>query len=1059
MSPQSLPPPAQPAATRSAALTALFVRRPVLALVINALIIVAGLAAFNGIEIRELPDIDRPVVTVTVTYEGASPETVDAEITAEVESAASRVPGVSSISGQSQFGRSRVTVEFLDSVDLNVAANDLRDAVARIRNSLPEEVDEPQIVKADADGDAIMRVSVMSDDMSVEELTTLVDERISDRLAAIDGVADVQLFGDREAIFRIDVDTAALAARGLTIGDLAEALATVTFDAPAGSLSNENQSLVVRADARLIDPDKIADLLINPMTRVKDVASVTLGPDIRQSQLRVNGRTGVGLGIVRAAQSNTIEISENVRAAVEELRPTLPQGVDLRVTSDDAQFINGALHEVEIALGLGVVIVVAVIWLFLADWRATLIPTLTIPVSLIGTLAAMWLVGFSINILTLLALVLATGLVVDDAIVVLENIVRLRAQGMKPRAAAVLGTTEVFFAVLATTATLAAVFVPISFLPGTAGGLFREFGFVLAISVGISSITALTFGPMLAATILPDISETGERRSLVGRGLDAIGGVLARLYMAILKACLATPVVVVAVCLVFGAAAYVAFRALPQELTPQEDRGVVLMSVTAPQGVSIDYTARQMDRINAILNTYLENGEGAAVFSIAGRNSAVNSGFVVLTLTDWAERDRSQQDIAAEINRKVSGIPGIRAFAINPNSLGIRGGGQGLRFALLGPDYQQLSVASDELIAAMERRPEFRNIRLDYQTTQPQLSVEIDRDRAQDLGVSIEGLGEALQAVLDGRKIADVNAGERTIPVKLMSTANPIDDPKDLSNVFVRTRDGRMVPISSIASIREEAVAPSLSREGQQRAVPITSELGEGVALGQAMEAAREVAAETLPDTFRIIPLGEAATLEETSGGLAITFGFAIVVILLVLAAQFESFVAAFIIIATVPFGLAAAVFAMAFTGGSLNLYSQIGLVMLVGIMAKNGILIVEFANQLRDEGMDVRRSIEEACRIRLRPVMMTMIATIVGAVPLVLAFGAGAEARVALGWVLVGGLGIATVFTLFLTPVVYLLLAGFSKPRSAEEARLARELREAESLNLVREGTPHPAE
>ncbi|WP_181706054.1 efflux RND transporter permease subunit [Chthonobacter rhizosphaerae] len=1056
-----------PAPSRASAFTALFVQRPVLALVINLLVIVAGLAALNGIEIRELPDVDRPVVTVTVDYSGASPETVDSEITAEVESAASRVSGVASISGQSQFGRSRVTVEFLDSVDLNVAANDLRDAVSRIRNSLPDDVDEPQIVKADADGDAIMRVSVMSDTMTIEQLTTLVTERIEDRIASVNGVADVQIFGDREAIFRIDVDQAALAARGLTIGDLSEALGTVTFDAPAGSLQNQNQSLVVRADARLVKPEEIGNLLLNPTTRVRDVAEVTLGPDLRTSQLRVNGRVGVGLGIVRAAQSNTIEISTGVRAAVEELRPTLPEGVDLRVTSDDALFIQGALHEVEIALGLGVAIVVAVIWLFLADWRATLIPTLTIPVSLIGTLAAMWLVGFSINILTLLALVLATGLVVDDAIVVLENIVRRRAMGMKPRAAAVLGTTEVFFAVLATTATLAAVFVPISFLPGTAGGLFREFGFVLAISVGISSVTALTFGPMLAAKLLPDISERPERRSLAGRVLDAVGGVLARLYMGILRACLAAPMVVVAVSLAFGFAAWVAFQALPQELTPREDRGVVLMSVSAPQGVSIDYTGRQMDRINAILQTYLENGEGAAVFSIAGRGGNVNSGFVVLTLTDWAERERSQQEIANEINGRVGRIPGVRAFAINPNSLGIRGGGQGLRFAVLGPDYGGLAEASDRLIAAMEERPEFRGVRLDYQTTQPQLSVEIDRDRAQDLGVSIEGLGVALQAVLDGREIAEVTAGDRSIPVKLLATRSPLNDPKDLENVFVRTGDGRMVPISAIASIREEAVAPSLAREGQQRAVPITSELGEGTALQGALETVREIAAEVLPEGYRIEPLGEAATLEETSGGLALTFGFAIVVILLVLAAQFESFVAALIIIATVPFGLAAAVFAILLTGGTLNLYSQIGLVMLVGIMAKNGILIVEFANQLRDEGYAVRRAIEEACRIRLRPVMMTMIATIVGAVPLVLAFGAGAEARVALGWVLVGGLGFATVFTLFLTPVVYLLLAGFTKPRTAEEARLARELREAEAIRLIEEDdtprhdspTPSPAE
>ncbi len=1040
----------------AAAFTALFVRRPVLALVVNALVVVAGLAAFNGIEIRELPNIDRPVVTVTVNYTGAAPETIDSEITAEVEGAVSRVAGVTDISSQSSFGRSRVTVEFSDATDLNVAANDLRDAVSRIRNSLPDDIDEPQIVKADADSDPIMRVSVTSDGMTIEDLTQLVEDRIVDRLAAVDGVADVQEFGNQAAIFRVDVDQTALAARGLTIADLTSALSSVAFDAPAGSLQNANQSLVVRADARVLDAEAMGNLLINPNTRIKDVATVSLGPDVQTSQLRVNGKIGVGLGIVRSASSNTIEISDGVRAAVAEIAPTLPEGVSIAVTSDDAQFIKGALHEVEIALGLGVVIVVAVIFLFLGDWRATLIPTLTIPVSLIGTLAAMWLVGFSVNILTLLALVLATGLVVDDAIVVLENIVRRRAMGLKGRAAAVIGTREVFFAVLATTATLAAVFVPISFLPGVAGGLFREFGFVLAISVLISSITALTFAPMLAATIL---KAEGHRPSIMTRLLGGVGGVLAGIYERLLRASLAAPVVVVAASLVFAAAAFIAFRQLPQELTPKEDRGTVALSVSAPQGVSIDYMGRQMDRINAILDPYLRSGEGAAVFSIAGRGGQASNGFIILTLAPWEERARGQAAIADEINRKVSGIPGVRAFALSSNSLGIRGGGQGLRVALLGPDYKGLASEGDKLVAALEARPELSNVRLDYQPTQPQLSVEIDRDRAQDLGVDIDGLAAALQAVLDGREVATVNVGSDSIDVKLISTATPIDDPSDLAGVFVRTRDGRMVPMSSIATIREEATVPSLARQSQQRALPITADLENGTALQAALDAARQVADEVLPEGYRIVPTGEAKTLEDTSGGLAQTFGFALVVILLVLAAQFESFIAALIIIATVPFGLAAAVFAIAFTGGTLNLYSQIGLVMLVGIMAKNGILIVEFANHLRDEGRSVRDAILEASLTRLRPVAMTMIATVVGAVPLVLAFGAGAEARVALGWVLVGGLGFATIFTLFLTPVAYLLLAGFTKPAAASEARLQRELEEAEEAELAARMESEPVE
>ncbi|ODN71923.1 efflux RND transporter permease subunit [Methylobrevis pamukkalensis] len=1048
---------------RTAALTALFVRRPVLALVINALIVVAGLAAFNGVEIRELPDIDRPVVSITTDYDGAAPATIDTEITDVIESAVARVAGVSSISSTSQSGRSRVTVEFGQTVDIETAANDLRSAVDRIRNNLPDAADAPQVVKSDADSDPIMRVAVIGDGLSIEDLTTLVDDRIADPLAAVDGVADVQINGDREAIFRIDIDETALAARGLSIPDLVEALSTVTFDVPAGALRSDDQALTVRADARVISAEAMGNLLVDSATRVRDVASVSRGPDLTSSVLRVNGRTGIGLGIIRSSGSNTIDISNKVRATVDDLRATLPEGVEIFVTSDDANFINGALHEVEIALALGVIVVILVIYLFLADARATLIPAVTIPVSLIGTLAAVWLVGFSINILTLLALVLATGIVVDDAIVVLENIVRQRTLGLKSRAAAVVGTNEVFFAVLATTATLAAVFVPISFLPGQAGGLFREFGFVLAISVAISSITALTFAPMLAAYLLPETVAHGANRNVLARALDGVGAKLGGLYSVLLRASLAAPLIVVLASLVFGFLAFLTYKNLPEELTPQEDRGVILLRVSAPQGVSIDYMVRQTGQINEMLRPYVDSGEARALFAIAGRAGQTNSGFVVLTLADWNDRSRSQAVISAEINRKVAAIPGLRAIAFSPNSLGIRGGGQGLRFAILGPTYEGLEAAADNLIVAMSGRPEFNTPRLATDPTQPQLSIEIDRERVADLGIELSDLELALQAVLDGRQIAEVNVDGNAVPVKLLASSNPINDPKDLENLFLRTADGRMVPMSAVSTVRESADAPELAREERTRAVEVSTALGEGVAMRQALSAAQSLAAETLPPGYRIIPLGEAATLVETSSGLATTFGFAIIIVLLVLAAQFESFIAALIIIATVPFGLAAAVFAMALTGGSLNLYSQIGLVMLVGIMAKNGILIVEFANQLRDRGMGVREAIEEASTVRLRPVMMTMIATIVGAVPLVLAFGAGAEARIALGWVLVGGLGIATVFTLFLTPVVFLLLAPFAKPRVAAEQRLVAELAEADMIEERRRderdaaGTPPP--
>jgi len=767
---------------------------------------------------------------------------------------------------------------------------------------------------------------------------------------------------------------------------------------------------------------------------------VTLGPDEGESRLRTNGRLGIGLGIVRQAQSNTLDISEGVKQAVEDLKKTIPEGMSIEITSDDAIFINGAIHEVEIALILSVTIVLGVIYLFLRDWRATIIPGLAIPVALIGTIAAIYLVGFSVNILTLLALVLATGLVVDDAIVVLENIVRRRNQGMGPRAAAVLGTQEVFFAVVATTATLVAVFVPLSFLPGQAGGLFKEFGFVLAFSMLLSSIVALSLCPMVASRILSSGELHGEKND---GPLGRLGGALANFYARTLRFCLNAPLIVILVSLLFAGAAYIAFGNIKSELTPPEDRAVAMMRVSAPQGVSVDYLAGKMREIEAAIQPLRESGEIRTTFSVTGQGSS-NSAFLMLGLAPWGERERSQQEILQEVNARASEIPGVRAFAFQPNSLGIRGSGSGLQFAVAGNNYERLTQAAQAIIADMEKDPRFDQPRLSQDATQPQLKVEVDRERAADLGIDINGLGQAIQSLLDGRKIADLFIDDKSYDVKLVSTTNPINDPTDLENIFIKTGDGRFVPLSTVTSLREEPVPPSLNREEQLRVVRVTSNLAADFPLGEALERAEEIAAPHLPPGARIIPLAEAATLGETGNSMLTTFGFAVVIILLVLAAQFESFVSAIIIMVTVPLGLACAAFALLLTGTSLNVYSQIGLVLLVGIMAKNGILVVEFANQLRDRGLNVREAVEQASLIRLRPVMMTMICTVVGGVPLVLASGAGAEARIALGWVIVGGLGLSALSTIYLTPVAYLLLGRFITPKVEEEARLERELTQA---------------
>ena len=1018
--------------------TALFVRRPILAFVLSALIIIAGLASLFGVEVRELPNVDRPVISVTTEFAGASPETVDQEITSRIEGAVGRVAGVRSISSNSRFGRSRVTLEFAEDADIDVAATDTRDAVARIANSLPEGAEMPRIVKADADAQPVLRIAVTSGTRNAQQLTRLVEDEIADRLISIDGVADLQIYGDRLPIFRVDIDLMELASRGLTLADLRDVLADVAYDAPAGDLSGDRQSINVRTTAAVVSPEAFEALVIRDDVRVGDVARVTLGPAPNESILRANGETGLGLGIVRQATSNTLAISTGVREAVEQLRASLPEDVNIFITSDDAVFISGSITEVLKTLLLAVAIVVVVIFLFLRDVRATMIPALTMPVALIGTLAAIYLVGFSVNILTLLALVLATGMVVDDAIVVLENIVRRRGEGMGPRAAAVLGTQQVFFAVVTTTATLAAVFIPLSFLPGQAGGLFREFGFTLAMAVGLSSIVALSLCPVLASRLL-NSEDTGSSGGFFGW----LGDRLAALYAATLRIALNNAFVVVIVAALFAATAAMMSTGIRQELTPPEDRAVALLSVSAPQGVSLEYTAAKMREIEALMQPLRDSGEITNLFSISGTGSN-SRGFMVMTLAHWNDRERSQQDIVGQINGALREVVGVRAFAIQPNSLGIRGAGRGLTFAVTGNDYTQLEEAAGALVERMQENPGFGQVRLEYETTQPQLFIEIDRTRASDLGVEIAGLGDALRAVLDGRSVGTVFLDDTSYDIQMLSTATPVNDPGDLENVFVQSGDGQMIPLSSFVRLEERAVAPELEREGQNRSVEISAGLTDDLPLGAALAEVQALAAEILEPQNQIVPLAEAATLDETSSGLLMTFGFAILVVFLVLAAQFESFVSAVVVMATVPLGIACALIALVLTGQSLNIYSQIGLVMLIGIMAKNGILIVEFANQLRDGGASVRDAILDASTIRLRPVMMTMISTVLGGVPLIFSFGAGAEAREALGWVIVGGLGLATLSTLYLTPVAYLLLARFTVPKAEEETRLMRELDDA---------------
>lgn len=1017
-------------------LPSLSVRRPVLVVVLNLLIIIAGLAALSGLEVRELPDVDRPRITVTANFPGGSPETVDTEVTSRLEGAIARVSGVISIRAQSEEGFSRTRVEFRPGVDLDDAANETREAISRVQRELPDDVERLSIVKADNDAQAVVSLAVSSASMSMEAMTDMVETDIAPLFLSIPGVADVQLNGDREKVLRVMIDPLRLTSFGLSVTDVANALRLAPFDVPAGSLRSTDQTLIVRADATSVTSEQVEKIVVKGDTRIGDVANVYFGPADAQSLVRLDGTPVIGLGILRQASSNTIQISDEVLAMVEQLQKRFPE-LNITITSDDAEFIRGSVEEVMVSLGFTIALVVATLWLFIGSGRATIVPILAIPVSLIGSLAVIWMLGFSINILTLLALVLATGLIVDDAIVVSENIQRRRSQGLGARAASVLGSREVFFAVVATTAVLAAVFIPIAFLPSTAGRLFREFGGVLATAVIISSFVALSLVPALTARL--------PLKQNAKHFLSKFGSAFSNSYHCSLQWCLKFGWLVIVLSLIAAYSASSLYSEIENELLPEEDRGNIRVFARGPDGVGINFMDRQADKMEAALLPFIESGDIKSVYTIVGRWDP-NIVFIRVPLEPWENRTQSQQEIIDKLRPQIAAIPGAPGRAFGSNSLNLRGQGGGLELALTGEDYSQIYQAALDFKKAIEDKlPQFGGVRISYQPTQPQLRVNIDRARAEELGVSFEDISTTLRAAINGDDIADLNVGDQSIPIILQASSTNLANPSDLTNLFVASSNGGLVPLSSLAYITEEGVAAELERHAQRRAIELDIELQEDGSMQQAVESLRSLGQTNLPDGIGLVFLGEAKTFQETSNQVMLTYLFAFIIVLLVLAAQFESVNSAVVVMLTVPFGIAAAIFALYLTDTSINIYSQIGLVMLIGLIAKNSILLVEFADQLRDRGYELAPAIIEAGKVRLRPIMMTLISTILGGLPLILSTGAGAEARNAIGWVVFGGLGIAVVFTLYLTPVLYYALARFSKPRIAQANQLEQELAQAQ--------------
>lgn len=1024
-------------------LPSLSIRRPVLIVVVNLLIVIAGLSAIFGLEVRELPDVDRPIVSVRANFPGASPEAVDSEVTSRLEGAVARVSGVKSIRAQSEEGFSRVRAEFRPGIDLEDAANEMREAISQVQRELPDDVERLSIVKADNDAQSIVNLAVSSETLNLESLTERVETDLVPLFLSIPGVADVRLNGERERVLRVMVDPLRLTSFNLSMTQVADALQLAPFDVPAGSLRSSDQQLIVRADATSVSAEDVEDIVIQGNTRIGDVASVFFGPADPNSYVRLNGTPVIGVGVIRQAKSNTIEISDEVLAMIEQLDKRFPD-MKMVVTSDDAEFIRDSVEEVIVSLTLTVALVVLTLWIFIGSLRSTIVPAFSIPVSLAGALAVIYLLGFSINILTLLALVLATGLIVDDAIVVSENIQRRRAMGMGARAAAVIGTREVFFAVVATTAVLAAVFIPIAFLPSTAGRLFREFGGVLAGAVIISSFVALSLVPALTAK-LPLKS---NQNSFFSRTFGVVGMKILSAYQTSLNWSLRYAWVIVLLSVAAAGGAFALYKQIDNELLPPEDRGTIRVFARGPDGVGINFMDRQAQQIEEKLAPFVESGDVESFYTIVGQWDP-NITFITVPLAHWDDREQSQQDILNKLRPQVAAIPGSPGRAFGSNSLNLRGQGGGLELALTGSSYQQIYEAALEFSKQIEEQlPELGSARISYQPTQPQMRVNIDRRRAEELGVPFNDISRTLRAAINGDDIADLNVGDQAVPILLQADNRNTSNPADLTNLYVASNTGSLVPLSSIAYLSEEGVAAELERHAQRRAIELDMELPDSVPLSEAVSSLRELAQSTLPDGIGLVFLGEAQTFEETSQQVMFTYGLAFLIVLLVLAAQFESINSAVVVMLTVPFGIAAAVFALYLTGTSINVYSQIGLVMLIGLLAKNSILLVEFADQLRDKGETVKDAILKAGEVRLRPIMMTLMSTILGGLPLILSTGAGAESRNAIGWVVFGGLGIAAVFTLYLTPVIYLALARFSKPRANETRRLEKEMQDAQEIH-----------
>ncbi|MES5816084.1 efflux RND transporter permease subunit [Pseudoxanthomonas sp. Soil82] len=1030
-------------------LSDLSIKRPVFAAVVSLLLVVLGVMSFMRLTLRELPNIDPPIVSVEVNYPGASAAVVETRITQILEDGLAGIEGINTIQSQSRSGRSDVTIEFNLTRDIEAAANDVRDRVSRVMDRLPDEADPPEISKVEADADVIVWLNMRSTAMDTMELTDYADRYVVDRLSSLDGVARVQLGGGQRYAMRIWLDREAMAARGITTSDVENALRAQNVELPAGRIESLDRDFTLRVERGYREPAQFAQLPLRKgvdgyVVRLGDVAEVELGPEERRAYLRSNGVPNVGLGIVRTSTANALDVARAARAEAETIQKTLPEGTDIFVAYDSTTFIEASIERVYWTLAEAMALVFLVIWLFLGSLRAALIPAVTVPVCLVSAFIALYAFGFSINLLTLLALVLCIGLVVDDAIVVLENIQRRADLGEPPLVAARRGTRQVAFAVIATTAVLVAVFLPVGFMEGNTGRLFRELSVALAAAVAISAFVALTLTPMMSSKLVRPHGTPRGLHAWTQRNLNRIGEgygrQVGRLVAVPGRRLLALLAVAMGLC---AAAIVVLGVRVPSELAPAEDRGRFFVMVDGPEGAGFDYTVGQMQQVEKIV--LAEVGDGKPVQRANSRvprgwggGEDMHTGQVIVFLDDWHERDVPTDEVVRKLRAQFAELPGVQARANVPGGL-VGSRGQRYQLVLGGPDYAELAQWRDRVMQRMEANPGIQDPDSDYKETRPQMRVEIDRNRAADLGVPVQEIGRTLETMMGSRQVTTYVDNGEEYDVILQAGREKRVDPSDLAQTYVRGGNGELVPLSNLVTLSELAEPGSFNRFNRLRAITISAGLAPGYSMGEALEWTRQVVAEELPDYAQVDWKGESREYQEAGGAILLTFTLALLIVYLVLAAQFESFLHPLVIMLTVPLAVLGALIGLWVTGGTLNLFSQIGIVMLIGLAAKNGILIVEFANQLRDDGADVHGAIAEAAKVRLRPILMTSVATVMGAVPLVLAGGPGSASRATIGIVVIFGVTFSTLLSLYVVPAFYSLLAPYTRSPDALAHRLEK--------------------